>query len=426
MAILMKHIGKGGVESSFQGVRAPSSLSSLNTAARSNALEALLSNPIKFIPATTLTKEDEEKMAVLRNRRIVRKNETPAQAHRNATTQHVSSQWGRQREAGLRPQGMRNPGVLCYRNSSLQALMHIPKFVNWLEQDHNDLRQCHIQNCLACSLRTLCGAYWNERVDSAEIQRVLRGFWDVVGRVRLTGARWTYHGMQDADEFFQWLLIRLQEQLSAVQPGVINSIFGVELTSTVRCQRCRHVSLNAVSENTLRVSLEHDRCNRNSLAEKIRKSVFTPERPQGFRCGNARCDQVDTSTRSYMITSAPDVLIVVLKRFQWKLVGAQRKLSNRVTFSEFLDLTPYSTTAQKQSSKLLYQLSSAIHHAGGLHSGHYEAVAKGPRGVWTELEDISVSNATVRDAVSPRPGGWGWTPYILTYLRVEKWEVVKE
>ena len=58
--------------------------------------------------------------------------------------------------------GMANlTGSLCYRHSLFQALMHMPKFVNWLLLNH-DTEKCLSEDskyCVACNLRDIAIAY---------------------------------------------------------------------------------------------------------------------------------------------------------------------------------------------------------------------------------------------------------------------------
>lgn len=53
---------------------------------------------------------------------------------------------------------LRNHGNRCYRNAVLQALLHIPKVVNWMEIEHKD---CTIHDCTLCWFKGLCTEYWN-------------------------------------------------------------------------------------------------------------------------------------------------------------------------------------------------------------------------------------------------------------------------
>lgn len=59
--------------------------------------------------------------------------------------------------------GMANiTGVLCYRNSLLQAILHSPKLINWLLLNHHadDCVEEDTDNCVACALRELAITYW--------------------------------------------------------------------------------------------------------------------------------------------------------------------------------------------------------------------------------------------------------------------------
>ena len=65
-------------------------------------------------------------------------------------------------------------------NSVIQALLHVPKFVNWLESKHEictaDVEER--RHCVACALRVLAQLYWgtdstDNAADAAAI-RVIR------------------------------------------------------------------------------------------------------------------------------------------------------------------------------------------------------------------------------------------------------------
>lgn len=58
-----------------------------------------------------------------------------------------------------RTRGMRNPGVLCYRNSILQCLLHIPEFFNYL--CNRDRCRTPGDGCVFCNLRSLALSYWS-------------------------------------------------------------------------------------------------------------------------------------------------------------------------------------------------------------------------------------------------------------------------
>lgn len=65
-------------------------------------------------------------------------------------------------------------------NSVIQALLHVPKFVNWLESEHEictgDVEER--SRCVACALRVLAQLYWStdstDNAADAAVTRVIR------------------------------------------------------------------------------------------------------------------------------------------------------------------------------------------------------------------------------------------------------------
>lgn len=142
---------------------------------QTQALQVLLRTPIRFVQATQRTLEDEQKMAPQLRLRNVRNESTGQRTHRllvgelleiycallrpRSQTHQISAKWGRQALRPTKSRGLANPGNLCYQNSLFQSLLHIPKFVNWLEIHHYN---CGIEDCLACRFKTFCERYWDE------------------------------------------------------------------------------------------------------------------------------------------------------------------------------------------------------------------------------------------------------------------------
>ena len=185
------------IQQSCQNQRQPSD-ATLDPAVR--ALQKLLKNPIAFVPATSLTFKDEARMLpVLCRRNTIRQNESVPQRHQRPKVRvltlvswyyaadmdwqmsDISAIWHRQSAGPTPSRGLQNTQNLCYRNSVLQALLHVPKFVNWLEQDHSS---CTIARCVACSLRTLCFRYWDVPEDQQTITQALRTSREAIGATR--------------------------------------------------------------------------------------------------------------------------------------------------------------------------------------------------------------------------------------------------
>jgi ubiquitin carboxyl-terminal hydrolase 36/42 len=108
------------------------------------------------------------------------------------------------------------------------------------------------------------------------------------------------------------------------------------------------------------------------------------------------------------VDSAPNVLVVQLKRFEFSLSG--RKLSKPISFGESLDLSPYLST--KPEVPALYDLYGVLVHQGhSMHSGHYYCFVKGAGGnEWHKFDDTRVHTSSIRNVM-------GQLPYMLFYIK---------
>ncbi|TGZ50256.1 ubiquitin carboxyl-terminal hydrolase 16/45 isoform X1 [Temnothorax longispinosus] len=79
-----------------------------------------------------------------------------------------------------------------------------------------------------------------------------------------------------------------------------------------------------------------------------------------------------SSTKQYLISHVPPVLILHLKRFQTQRVSF-RKVFKHVSFPILLDLAPVCTDHKKPR---LYALYGVVEHSGTVHGGHYVAYVK--------------------------------------------------
>lgn len=79
-----------------------------------------------------------------------------------------------------------------------------------------------------------------------------------------------------------------------------------------------------------------------------------------------------TSTKQYLVSRVPAVLILHLKRFQSQRFGF-RKVNKHVAFPTLLDLAPVCKYHDKPK---MYSLYGVVEHSGTLHGGHYVAYVK--------------------------------------------------
>lgn len=79
-----------------------------------------------------------------------------------------------------------------------------------------------------------------------------------------------------------------------------------------------------------------------------------------------------SSSKQYLISQVPAVLILHLKRFQSQRMGF-RKVAKHVKYPLLLDLAPVCTETSKRK---VYSLYGIVEHTGTLHGGHYVAYVK--------------------------------------------------
>jgi ubiquitin C-terminal hydrolase len=109
-----------------------------------------------------------------------------------------------------------------------------------------------------------------------------------------------------------------------------------------------------------------------------------------------RCNKKTRATKKYAIRTAPNILVVHLKRFDFSHAG---KLSHFVSYPETLSLKTLitdSNTLQPQSSaaataaqasnslkNISYKLYGVLVHLGYTsRSGHYYSYVRGPNNTW--------------------------------------------
>lgn len=94
----------------------------------------------------------------------------------------------------------------------------------------------------------------------------------------------------------------------------------------------------------------------------------------------SHCKQHLAPIKKMDIWSAPDILILQLKRFLYvpgQYVVRREKLNDMVDFPvDGLDLSRYVIGPQQSSSPPLYDLYAVSHHSGSLSGGHYTATCK--------------------------------------------------
>lgn len=299
----------------------------------------------------------------------------------------------------LYPRGLLNCGNSCYANAVLQSLTCTkPLAVYLLRQIHS--RSCCAKDwCLMCELE-LHVSMLRENGGPLSPGRLLMN-------MRNIGCQIGGGSQEDAHEFLRLLVMSMQSVCLEVFGGekevhpklqettLIQQIFGGRLRSKVKCLRCQSESERY--ENMMDLTLEI-----HGWVESLQDALtqFTaPEDLDGdnmYRCG--RCCTYVKARKQLIVHEAPNILTIVLKRFQ---TGKYGKINKCVTFPEMLDMIPYMTGSS--DSPPLYMLYAVVVHLDTFNasfSGHYISYVKDFQGSWFRIDDTEVQSVPLTQVMS--------------------------
>lgn len=109
------------------------------------------------------------------------------------------------------------------------------------------------------------------------------------------------------------------------------------------------------------------------------------------------------ATKSILISKAPSVLTIHLKRFTQDARGRFSKLNGHVRFRETIHLNPYMDPRCTENNTFQYRLVGVVEHSGTMRGGHYVAYVRGSKDygdcVWYHTSDSYVHQASLEEVL---------------------------
>ncbi|XP_047960196.1 ubiquitin carboxyl-terminal hydrolase 15-like [Salvia hispanica] len=307
------------------------------------------------------------------------------------------------------PRGLVNCGNSCYANAVLQCLIFTKPLIIYLLCQTHSRTGCAKDWCLTCELEQLVMMLGQNGGPLSPINILLY--------IRSLNAQIGYGSQEDAHEFLRLLVASMQTIClegfggeNVVDPRrqdttFIQHTFGGTLRSKVKCMICHHESerYEKMMDLTLEIfgwvkSLEDALTQFTSEEDLVGDNMY--------RC--ARCATYVHARKQLHIKEAPNILTIVLKRFQ---EGNYGKINKCITFPEMLDMIPFMTgTDDIPPLYMLYAV--VVHHdtSNASFSGHYTSYVKDLQGNWFRVDDTEVQPVELSHVMSEGA-------YILFYMR---------
>ncbi|CAK83722.1 unnamed protein product (macronuclear) [Paramecium tetraurelia] len=245
--------------------------------------------------------------------------------------------------------GLENENYFCYLNSVLQCLMGIRQLNHFLLYSYNQEVQLFTQ-AYTFLLKKANKKHYKGRVSPNELIKILEKHFSI-------------YEMHDKE-------LSLKNQLQTTT--FIDELFQGQITSFMKCPYCNKtithqevyfdLSLPLLSKSFIQRKLTINECLSNYFKEEIIDGEW--------RC--SVCNQQSKNIkRGIKISSAPNILILHLKRFQ--NYPLKKKIKEPVNIDMEINIKNYCCTDITDTK---YDLSAMIVHSGTIDEGHYVAVVK--------------------------------------------------
>ena len=228
----------------------------------------------------------------------------------------------------------------------LQALYHTPLF-----RDQVVSHTCNLprQRVLASLQQVFLFLRYSKRniFSPSEFLRLARPPWLEAGR------------QQDCSEFLTHLLDTLNESTS-----ITRKVFGSKMRTSTECNNCRGLKVTDWDTADFQLSLPDPEFN---ILSDLIHNYFEPQHLTGdnkYFCVN--CDNHTEADQTVTVVSAPECLLITMKRFKYNTATATAtKIMSDVFLPEYLEL-PVVGGRQR------YRLYGVVIHSGYTSDGgHY-------------------------------------------------------
>jgi ubiquitin carboxyl-terminal hydrolase 9/24 len=330
--------------------------------------------------------------------------------------------------------GMKNLGCTCYMNSILQQLFMTPSFREGILRATLNKAETPEDNLLL-QLQYIFSALKESDKQYINPKAFTQSFKDWEGKPI------NVLEQMDVDEFFNTFMDRLENLLKGHQNEHIikNHFGGLQATELIGKGSCNHKSERDEPFLALPVQVK----NKKSLIESLESFVEGEllEGDNAYQCDH--CEAKVPAVRRVCIKHLPNILIIVLRRFEFNYDTMTRlKVNDYCEFPTEIDMEPFTQEGLERKELLKkkekamqegvefdkeipgvlfpedyynYKLKGAVIHMGTADSGHYYSfIQDRAKEQWYEFNDTLVRPFDPEDFPSEAFGGeerWSSTAY---------------
>ena len=223
----------------------------------------------------------------------------------------------------------------------------------------------------------------------------------------------------DVDEFYNLLIDRLEPYLKNTKyETLFKFIFSGTLSNEIIGKNdCKHYS----ETNEVFQSIILQVKNKKNIEESL-DAFISGEMMEGENSYNCeRCDKKVSALKRQCFKKLPNVLVLVLKRFDFDYDTMQKsKINDYCEFPLELNMRNYcqeflnenlekdnadNNTDNEDIYNYMYDLNGVIIHTGTSERGHYYSLVKKGDKNWYEFNDINVTNFDIDDLADEAFGG---------------------
>lgn len=310
--------------------------------------------------------------------------------------------------------GIPNKGLFCYRNSIIQALMHVPAIHDYLSkhnQPNGDKCPCPGTSCICCLLREFTNVHFSDEKGINKKQKALELIDKLLGGdFAKIGCR---HEQQDADEYAIRMLdkaVEQQKKRNKKGRAALEKLLEITTTQEVICsnKNCKHRSQTKSHNTSLRAKMA-GRSQAPVRLHDLVNDLGATETIKDYKC--EKCGKLGAIIKRKFTKLPPALMVHVNRGGKTNFRGQAKKLNNWLQFEPEMFLQTSDGVSHN------YVLRSVVSHKGStLNSGHYVCFGRNPdRKTWSMCDDTTVQQIPETRFRGGKEGGPKFSAYILMY-----------